>query len=92
MGGNEEMTIDDLWEAVCSDDRSIVRNYYKNGGTKNLRYPKFGHEHSLIMGAFRNENYDMYKLLISYGETITSSEESELDIPKLKLVKKLGLI
>ena len=86
------MSIDELWEAVCSNDQSIVRNYYESGGEKNLRCSRFGHDNSLIMGAFRNGHLDMCELLISYGETITSDEEKELDVPKLKLIKMLGLV
>ena len=86
------MTIDELWMAVCSDDRDAVREYYENGGEKNLRYDKFGHENSLIMGAFRNGHFDMCELLISFGETVTQDEEVELDVPKIRLARMLGLI
>ena len=85
------MTIDELWTAVCSDDRDAVKKYYENCGERNLRYHKFGKEHSLVMGAFRNGHMEMCELLISYGETVTKDEENELGIPKLKLIKMLGL-
>ena len=86
------MSIDELWDAVCRNDQDKMKAYYENGGETNLRYPKFRTNHSLIMGAFRNGNYDMCELLISYGETVTPEEELELDVPKLRLVQMLGLM
>ena len=84
---------DELWHAVCNDDIEAVRKYYESGGEKNRRTYRFNREHSLIMGAYRNKNWDMVKFLIDNGETVTDEEKEELLEPlrQLELVRMLGL-
>ena len=74
-----EDEIDNLWTAVCCGDNKYLQNYYNNGGEPNKRYHKFNKEHSLIMGALRNNNYDTVKLLKANGETILEDEFAEYD-------------
>ncbi len=69
--------MDDLWTAACSGDNEGIEQYFKAGGEKNVRYPKFGIEHSLIMGALRNGHYGTVRVLQGYGETIEDYEEEE---------------
>ena len=69
--------MEELWTAVCSGDLPAVTEYYKNGGEANIRYLRFGEDHSLIMGAVRNGQLDMVRLLRSYGEDIAPYEEAE---------------
>lgn len=73
--GKDEL--DNLWTAVCCNDIEYIKNYYENGGTPNKRYNSFGDNHSLIMGALRNKNYNMADLLIRNGETLVAGEIDE---------------
>lgn len=72
-----------IWQAVCSarpmDFRTIRKYFEKPSTEKNKRYNRFGIDHSLIMGAARNNNWEMVDLLKSYGETITADEEGEFE-------------
>lgn len=68
-----------LWTAVCTGNIKKVKEYFDKGNKPNKRYIRFGDEHSLIMGALRNQRYDMAKLLMSYGETILDDEKPEFD-------------
>lgn len=68
-----------LWTAVCGGNINKVKEYFDKGNKPNKRYIRFGDEHSLIMGALRNQRYDMAKLLMSYGETILDDEKPEFD-------------
>ena len=88
------MTIDELWTAACSNNQETIRAHYENGGERNLRYNAFGIEHSLIVGAYRNHNMDMARLLFSYGETVTDAEKQEFmpDVERMEMVKMLGLV
>jgi hypothetical protein len=61
------------------DFRTIKKYFEKPSTEKNKRYNRFGSDHSLIMGAVRNNNWEMVDLLKSYGETITANEEAEFE-------------
>ena len=69
-------TIEKLWEAACSGDIEVLEKYYKTA--ENMRYFKFGKEHSLIMGAFRNNQWEIIDYLLSIKETITKDEKEEI--------------
>ena len=86
-------SVDELWPAACSNDQKTIREYFDNGGQRNLRYRAFGRDHSLIMGAYRNGFMDMCELLISYGETVTDAEKGELLEPerRRKLIGMMGI-
>lgn len=66
-------TIEKLWEAACSGDVNTLKKCYKKA--ENRRYLSFGQEHSLIMGAFRNNQWEVINYLSSIGETITAEEK-----------------
>ena len=83
--------IEGLWTAACSNDQELIKKYFTNTDERNIRYHRFGHDHSLIMGAFRNGHMDMCKLLIGFGETITDEERAEIMDPKQQLREMLGL-
>lgn len=70
--------INKLWEYACCGNIQELKRYYENGGSVNNRYFKFGEEHSLIMGAFRNNQFETVEYLMSVGEEITSKEYEEI--------------
>lgn len=80
-----------LFTLACSGNIQKLEEYYKNGGERNVRYTKFGVEHSLIMGAFRNCQFNMVDYLKVQGETLTPEEEAALQIQlrQMEQVKKL---
>lgn len=82
-------TIEKLWEAACSGDINILKQYYKTAG--NIRYQKFGREHSLIMGAFRNSQWEVIDYLLSIGESMTQEEKEEIST-ELNRVKYMEIL
>lgn len=70
--------LDNMWTAVCSNDLNYVKNAFnKNMIKPNTRYQTGTGKHSLIMGALRNNNFEMVDLLKSFGEKIQKSELEE---------------
>ena len=67
-----------LWNAACSGDLTTLRKYYSGACKLNRRYYKFGRDHSLIAGAYRNGQIETVDFLIEMGETICDHERSEL--------------
>lgn len=71
-------SIEGAWEAVCSGDVDFIKMAYDNKLlTAPHSYKAFGKEHSFIMGALRNGQYDMVNILAGYGETIFEHEAAE---------------
>ena len=69
-----------LWTDVCSNRLDKVKQYFEeHPNLINRRYNRFNMEHSLIMGALRNGNLEMVKLLKDLGETILDHEQKEYD-------------
>lgn len=68
-----------IWAAVCSGDLGFIRNAYETKQIKpnERRYERFGGKTSYIMGALRNNEYDMVDLLKDFGETIMKDELPE---------------
>lgn len=78
------MTIDELWSAACNGDVHKLKCYFEQEShVINRRYKRGGREHSLIMGALRNNQFEIVEYLISVGETVTEIEKREM-IPILK--------
>lgn len=70
--------IESVWSSVCSNDIPFVKHAYSNKLiTPNTRYTRFHDDNSFIMGALRNENFEMAELLKSFGEKILKAELSE---------------
>ena len=89
----KEATIKTLWVAACSGDIDTLRNHFSEyPQTINKRYRAFGREYSLIMGAYRNGNYNVVDDLISIGETITDEEKAEADtiMNRMKYLEKIN--
>lgn len=70
-------SIDDLWTYACGGEIDKLKEYYDNGGKPNRKYHRFDHDHSLIMGALRNAEYETVDFLKQNGETISPEEEYE---------------
>lgn len=81
--------IEKLWESACSGDIKVLEKYYKTA--ENMRYLKFGKEHSLIMGAFRNNQWKVIDYLLSIGESITQEEKEEIHT-ELNRVKYMEIL
>lgn len=86
-------SIDELWMAACSGDLETLKHYYRyESDIINRRYKKFGKQHSLIMGAFRNNQLDVVEYLISVGETVTPEEKEEIamELKRMELLRHIG--
>lgn len=84
--------IEKLWEAACSGDIDTLKQYYRRESQViNVRYIKFGKEHSLIMGAFRNNQFETVDYLVSVGETVTVEEKEEMET-ELKRIKYMEIL
>ena len=81
-----EKTIEELWMAACSGDMETLKDYYKNGGEVNRRYSKFGINHSLIAGAYRNGNFAIVSYLYEVGETPEEHEKQEVKFSPFAVV------
>lgn len=74
-----------VWSAVCSarpSDYAKVEKYLSIDENKNKTYSRFGREHSLIMGAARNNNWKMVKFLIGKGLDVLPDEKEEFEYLK----------
>ena len=74
----ENLTIEELWIAACSGDLATLRSYYSGVCELNRRLHKFGSDHSLIAGAYRNNQMETVDFLLDMGETILDHERTEL--------------
>ncbi len=87
----ENVRIEMLWEYACCGDIDSLKSYYENGGEPNRRYFAFGGEHSLIMGAFRNNQFEAVEYMLSMGETATDLEIEEFtrELQKIMCLRKI---
>lgn len=74
----ENITIGELWIAACRGDLDTLRSYYSGVCEINRRYHKFGSDHSLIDGAYRNNQMETVDFLLDMGETVLDHERTEL--------------
>lgn len=83
--------INKLWEYACNGNVEKLKEYYTSGGSVNNRYSKFGEGHSLIMGAFRNNQFETVEYLMSEGERLSPKETAEIktELRKFELMQKL---
>lgn len=84
--------INKLWEYVCNGNVEKLKEYYTSGGSANKRYSKFGEDHSLLMGAFRNNQFETVEYLMSEGERLSPKEivEIKTELRKFGLMQKLA--
>ena len=80
-----------LWEYACNGDIEKLKKYYSEHNETNRRYCRFNKEHSLIMGALRNNQFETVEYLISVGETITDEEKEQIltELKRIDIMKKL---
>lgn len=81
-----------LWMyACCGDIESLAEYYNQEEPDFNVRYYRLGKEHSLIMGAFRNNQFNTVEFLLSVGETVTPEEkaEIEMELKRIELMYKM---
>ena len=72
---------------------SFMYNEYEKGAIRiakgspqlNVTYQKFGKEHSLIMGAFRNQQYDTVRWLKNHGCRLTHEEQDEINMEYMRI-------
>lgn len=73
-----ELTKNKIWSAVCSGDIFTLEETIKEWQGKNITHLAFGIEHSLIMGALRNKEFQTVCYLIKNGENVLPHETEEL--------------
>lgn len=83
-----EITIEKLWGYACSGKRKQLQEYYDNGGQVNRKYHRFGKDHSLAMGAFRNGRHKTFMCLLANGEILSKEEAIEMYATIIENVKK----
>lgn len=73
------MTAEKLFELACAGDTEALEELYRNGQCLDVAYEKFGEEHSLIMGAFRNQQWNTVRWLLDSGARLTPAEQAEIN-------------
>lgn len=73
------METEKLFELACAGDTETLEELYQNGQRLDVTYKKFGEEHSLIMGAFRNWQWDTVHWLLKSGARLTPAEQEEIN-------------
>ncbi len=83
--------IEQLFGLACSGNIHALEEYWNGEGNLNVTYEKFGNKHSLIMGAFRNQQYDTVNWLKNHGCQLTDEEQDEINMEYMR-VKTIGLL
>lgn len=73
------MTAEKLFELACAGNTEALEELYRNGQSLDVSYEKFGEEHSLIMGAFRNRQWNTVRWLLDSGARLTPAEQAEIN-------------
>jgi hypothetical protein len=75
-----------LFGLACSGNIKALKCYWDGeGDLKNVTYERFGKEHSLIMGAFRNQQYDTVRWLKNHGCRLTDEEQDEINMEYMRI-------
>lgn len=80
-----------LFGLACSGNINALEEYWNEEGDLNVTYEKFGKKHSLIMGAFRNQQYSTVDWLKNHGCELTYEEQYEIDMEYTR-VKTIELL
>lgn len=73
------INIEKLFSYACSGDIEKLKEYYQSEEAvtgRTLR--QFGKEHSLVMGAFRNDQFETVEFLLEMGEAPTAEEKEQV--------------
>lgn len=68
-----------LFELACAGNTEALAELYKNGCSMDAAYYKFGEPHSLVMGAYRNRQWDTVRWLLKHGAKLTDTEQEEVN-------------
>lgn len=81
-----------LFELACSGNIVALEDYWNKEGSLNVKYEKFGRKHSLIMGAFRNQQYDTVRWLQNHNCRLTDEEQYEINMEymRIKIIESLA--
>ena len=74
-----------LFGLACSGNIKALEEYWNGEGDLDVTYRKFEKEHSLIMGAFRNQQYDTVRWLKNHGCRLTHEEQDEINIEYMRI-------
>ena len=74
-----------LFGLACSGNIKALKDYWNGEGDLNVTYERFGKEHSLIMGAFRNQQYDTVRWLKNHGCRLTDEEQDEINVEYMRI-------
>lgn len=85
------MTAEKLFELACAGKIETLRELYQNGQRIDVTHEKFGKEHSLIMGAFRNRQWDTARWLLGSGAKLTLAERVEINdrYQEMRLIEEM---
>ena len=85
------MTAEKLFELACAGEIETLRGLYQNGQRLDVTHEKFGKEHSLIMGAFRNRQWDTARWLLGSGAKLTLEERAEINdrYQEMRLIEEM---
>ena len=84
--------IEQLFGLACSGNIKALEDYWNGEGDLNVTYERFGKKHSLIMGAFRNQQYDTANWLRNHGCRLTDEEQEEINLEyyRIKTIENLA--
>lgn len=80
-----------LWSYACNGELKSLRKYYQDYGELNRRYYLYDKENSLLMGAFRNNQYETAEYLLSVGERPTKEEQTRIreELKRIEIMNKI---
>ena len=78
----QDETTEQLWYAACSGETETLRSYYNGGGKIGRKYTRFGKNHSLVAGAYRNGYFETARYLLQVGEKL-EKHETDIDLTAL---------
>lgn len=72
------INIEKLFSYACSGDIEKLKEYYQSEEAVTGRtFRQFGKEHSLVMGAFRNDQFETVEFLLEMGKRLLLKKKSK---------------
>lgn len=75
-----------LFVMACTGDIENLDTYLKTTGSLDITHRQFGEEYSLIMGAYRNRQWDTVRWLVRHGAKLTAKEQEYINQRYMDLV------